>query len=113
MNENNNIVKIMVLGDVGVGKSSIIGRYVGQKFSEEYKSTESLECHHREISHQDTHHQLQFWDVPGHERFGGMTSVFYKHSHGAIVTFDLSRFIRMNEYLRNNFLSEEKPSSVV
>ena len=34
---------------------------------------------------------MQLWDVPGNERFGGMTSVYYKYSHGAIVMFDLAR----------------------
>ena len=34
---------------------------------------------------------IQLWDIPGHERFGGMTNVYYKYSHGALVVFDLSR----------------------
>ena len=34
---------------------------------------------------------IQMWDIPGHERFGGMTNVYYKYSHGALVVFDLSR----------------------
>ena len=34
---------------------------------------------------------LQLWDIPGHERFGGMTKVYYKYAHGAIIVFDLAR----------------------
>ena len=41
----------------------------------------------------DKNLNIQLWDVPGHERFGGMTNVFYKYSHGALVVFDLARYI--------------------
>ena len=34
---------------------------------------------------------IQLWDIPGHERFGGMTRVYYKYAHGALIVFDLSR----------------------
>ncbi len=34
---------------------------------------------------------LQLWDIPGHERFGGLTRVHYKYAHGALIVFDLSR----------------------
>ena len=34
---------------------------------------------------------IQLWDVPGHERFGGMTRVYYKYAHAALIVFDLAR----------------------
>ena len=34
---------------------------------------------------------IQLWDIPGHERFGGLTRVHYKYAHGALIVFDLSR----------------------
>lgn len=34
---------------------------------------------------------IQLWDIPGHERFGGMTKVYYKYAHGALIVFDLAR----------------------
>ena len=34
---------------------------------------------------------IQLWDIPGHERYGGMTRAYYKYAHGAIIVFDLAR----------------------
>ena len=34
---------------------------------------------------------IQLWDIPGHERFAGMTKVYYKYSHGALIVFDMAR----------------------
>ena len=47
----------------------------------------------------DKNLNIQLWDVPGHERFGGMTNVFYKYSHGALVVFDLARYILVHWFM--------------
>lgn len=88
-----NVIKIMVIGDIGVGKTAIIRQYVESAFSPEYKISVSLDFAQKQVMCGDKTVNVQLWDVPGHERFGGMTSVYYKYSHGAIITFDLSRYI--------------------
>ena len=84
-------MKIMVLGDIGVGKTALIRRYVDSEYIPEYKITVDLDFKQKQMSLGDGKLNLQLWDVPGNERFGGLTSVYYKYSHGAIVTFDLAR----------------------
>ena len=88
-------LKLLVLGDLGVGKSSLIRCYTGEEQQEtrgDYRvsvepgfSTKRLDIGDGRKVH------LQLWDIPGHERFGGMTKVYYKYAHGAIIVFDLSR----------------------
>ena len=66
-------------------------RYVENDYSPEYKISVQLDFKQKQVSVGDQKLNLQLWDVPGHERFGGMTNVYYKYSHGALVAFDLSR----------------------
>ena len=68
-----NVIKIMVIGDIGVGKSAIIRQYVESAFSPEYKISVSLDFAQKQVMCGDKKVDVQLWDVPGHERFGGMT----------------------------------------
>ena len=86
-----NVIKLVVIGDIGVGKTSIIRRYVESDYSPEYRISVQLDFKQKQVSLGETKLNLQLWDVPGNERFGGMTSVYYKYSRGALVTFDLAR----------------------
>ena len=87
-----NVIKIMVIGDIGVGKTSIIRRYVDSDYSPEYRISVQLDFRQKQVAVGERRVNIQLWDVPGQERFGGMTSVYYKYSHGALVTFDLARY---------------------
>ena len=88
-------MKIMVLGDIGVGKTALIRRYVDSEYIPDYKITVDLDFKQKQMSLGEGKLNLQLWDVPGNERFGGLTSVYYKYSHGAIVTFDLARRVTL------------------
>ena len=60
------IFKVVVLGDAGAGKTSIINRYVTSKFHSEYNSTVGVEFFHKTV--QWDHHsevRLHIWDIPG------------------------------------------------
>lgn len=86
-------IKILVLGDSGVGKSSLIKKYCfADSSAPQYKvsvavshSTKCLQLPENQRAH------LQLWDIPGHERFGGMTRIYYKYAHGVAIVFDLAR----------------------
>ena len=84
-------MKIMVLGDIGVGKTALIRRYVENEYIPDYKISVQLDFKQKQLKVGEDSLNLQLWDVPGNERFGGMTGVFYKYSHGAILAFDLAR----------------------
>ena len=112
MTDTENVIKLVVIGDLGVGKTSIIRRYVESDYSPEYRISVQLDFKQKQVSLGDRKLNLQLWDVsvllkifsplksllliievPGNERFGGMTSVYYKYSSGALVTFDLARYV--------------------
>lgn len=86
------LYKILVIGDFGVGKTSIIRRYTENIFSPNYKLTIGVDFSLKSLTWSSgLKINLQLWDIAGHERFGHMTRVYYKYAIGAIIVFDLTR----------------------
>ncbi|XP_078268629.1 ras-related protein Rab-38-like [Rhinoraja longicauda] len=86
------LFKVLVIGDLGVGKTSIIKRYVHQIFSQHYRATIGVDFALKVLSwEEDTVVRLQLWDIAGQERFGNMTRVYYREAVGAFIVFDVSR----------------------
>jgi small GTP-binding protein len=83
-------VKIVVIGDSGVGKSCFLIRYVRDTFDEETQSTLGIEFLSSVIQTETHRIQLQLWDTAGQELFRTVTRGYYRGSAGAIILFDVS-----------------------
>ncbi|KAF2895834.1 hypothetical protein ILUMI_10343 [Ignelater luminosus] len=86
------LFKFVIIGDFGVGKTSIIKRYAEGIYSNTYKLTIGADFAIKTFDWDDnTKVILQLWDIAGHERFGSLTSVYYRYAVAAAIVFDLTR----------------------
>ena len=84
------IFKILLLGDAGVGKSSIILRYTKNEYNAKMVSSIGVDFKAKDIIVNDKKVKLQLWDTAGHERFRTITTSYYRGAHGIATVFDLS-----------------------
>ena len=85
-------LKIILVGDVAVGKTSIIGRYINNSFDDEYKCTVQAERQTKIIKEDDyTLIKLNIWDTVGQEKFRSLTRQYFQDSQGAIIVFDITK----------------------
>ncbi|RVE71051.1 hypothetical protein OJAV_G00070620 [Oryzias javanicus] len=85
------LLKILIVGDGNVGKSSFVNRYVSGQFNRTYKMTVGVDFAVKLLNWSDEEKvRLQLWDIAGQERFISMTRIYYKGAVGCIVMFDIS-----------------------
>ena len=85
------ILKILTAGEGGVGKTTLLHRFVEGKFSAETKMTIGVEFFLKELELDDKHCTLQLWDFGGQERFRFLLESYVLGAKGALLMFDLTR----------------------
>ena len=84
------LYKIIIIGDSGVGKSNILGRYLNNEFKQETKSTVGVEFGSKKLKVSGINIKLQIWDTAGQERYRAITSAYYKGSKGCFIVYDIT-----------------------
>lgn len=82
------LFKLLIIGDSGVGKSSLLLRFADNTFSGNYITTIGVDFKIRTILIDGERVKLQIWDTAGQERFRTITSTYYRGTHGVIVVYD-------------------------
>jgi len=92
MSRKSILFKIVVLGESGVGKTSLLLRYVQNKFTIATKSTIGSDfLSKQDIIVEGRPVNLQIWDTAGQERFQGLGTSFYRGADGVCFVFDVTR----------------------
>jgi len=86
------LLKIIILGDSGVGKTSLMNQYVAKKFDNRYKATIGADFLTKDVVDPTTSDPvtLQLWDTAGQERFQSLGSAFYRGADACVLVFDIT-----------------------
>ncbi len=91
-------LKVLLCGPAGVGKTSLIMRFIKSKFQTDYKLTVGVDILTKDVElANDNICTLSIWDIGGQERFSFIRSTFYKGAAGVLLIFDLSRAATWDE----------------
>ncbi|KAH8261943.1 ras-related protein Rab-18-B [Drosophila bipectinata] len=83
-------IKLLVIGESGVGKSSLIRRFVENKFDENHDVTIGMDFKSKVMNVDGIDYKVALWDTAGAERFRSLTPSFYRKALGAILVYDIT-----------------------
>ncbi|SCV99975.1 LAFE_0B06656g1_1 [Lachancea fermentati] len=84
------IMKILLVGDSGVGKSCLLVRFVEDKFSPSFITTIGIDFKIKTVDINGKKVKLQLWDTAGQERFRTITTAYYRGAMGIILVYDVT-----------------------
>ncbi|KPP74845.1 ras-related protein Rab-43-like [Scleropages formosus] len=85
------IFKIVLVGDVGVGKTCVVQRFKTGIFIERQGNTIGVDFTMKTVDIHGKRVKLQIWDTAGQERFRTITQSYYRSSNGAIIAYDITK----------------------
>ena len=107
--------KVVLVGESGVGKTSIITQFIDQTFQEDQQSTtggtfstKSVKCGNNKTL------KFEIWDTAGQERYRSLTKMFYKDANAAVLVYDITRkdsFEQLKEYWAEQI--KECPENII
>merc|ERR1712000_486744 len=105
------LLKIIILGDSGVGKTSLMNQYVNKKFSASYNATIGADFLTREVIIDDKQVTMQLWDTAGQERFQSLGVAFYRGADCCVLVYDVnnSKSFEALDSWRDEFLIQASP----
>jgi len=95
--------KIILVGDSGVGKTSILSAYVGEEVSRSHISTIGIDFKMKNMTLDGHRVKVQIWDTAGQERYETITTQYYRRAHGIILAYDVTSrhsFNNVRKWLR-------------
>lgn len=89
--KNKVLLKVIILGDSGVGKTSLMNRYVNDRFTQAYKATIGADFLTKETKIDDKLVTVQIWDTAGQERFQSLGVSFYRGADACVLVYDVTK----------------------
>lgn len=107
-------LKVVLLGDAGVGKSSIVLRYVTDNFKTDADGTVGASYMGKILTINDTMVKLNVWDTAGQERYHSLARMYYKDADAALLVYDITKHDSFDGMLRwHKEVVENSKSNIV
>lgn len=105
------LLKVIVLGDSSVGKTSLMNQYVNKRFSNQYKATIGADFLTKEVVIDERVVTMQIWDTAGQERFQSLGVAFYRGADCCVLVYDTTapNTFKNLESWRDEFLIQASP----
>lgn len=106
------LLKVVILGDSGVGKTALMNQFVNRRFSTSYKATIGADFLTKEVTIDETLVTLQIWDTAGQERFQSLGVGFYRGADVCMLVYDITqpKSFENLDLWRIEFLTQASPS---
>ena len=93
------LMKIIIVGDSGVGKTNLLERYIKDEFHDSNRNTVGVDFLAKKLVLNRQSLKIQFWDTAGQEKYKSISTAYYKSTQGVILVYDVTS--------RNSFLNVE------
>ncbi|XP_057207626.1 ras-related protein Rab-34a isoform X3 [Triplophysa rosa] len=109
------ISKVIVVGDLAVGKTCLINRFCKDAFDKNYKATIGVDFEMERFEVLGVPFSLQLWDTAGQERFKCIASTYYRGAQAVIIVFDLTDVASLDHTRQwlEDAMKENDPTSVL
>lgn len=114
MNSTVTSIKLVLLGEAAVGKSSIVLRFVSNDFSENKEPTIGAAFLTQRVNIGDQTVKFEIWDTAGQERFASLAPMYYRNAQAALVVYDVTKpqsFIKARHWVKE--LHEQASKGII
>ncbi|KAI8059097.1 P-loop containing nucleoside triphosphate hydrolase protein [Gongronella butleri] len=114
------ILKVVIIGDGGTGKTSLRNQYIHRRFTNAYKATIGADFITKEVVRDDGRKVvLQLWDTAGQERFQSLGVAYYRGADACVLVYDVNNYTSFQhlghwreEFLKQSSLPKEEAFSI-
>lgn len=105
------VLKIVLVGETGVGKTSIFSQFIDNVFHEGFQASTNATFHTKSFKFDDGKElKLDIWDTAGQEKYRALTQMFYKDANAAILIYDITNQDSFEE-IKKYWVNQIKESS--
>eukprot|EP01083_Nonionella_stella_P132767 403687_1 len=97
------LLKLLMIGDSGVGKSCLLLRFCDESFTQSFITTIGIDFKIKSMDIDGQRVKLQIWDTAGQERFRTLPSSYYRGAQGVVMVYDVTRrdsFENLEQWLK-------------